>query len=301
MELPPWLNFSPQTFVAAGEAGVRARQQDQQLGLEGQRLAQESAQANAQLGMEAQRLQASQRQAGMEAQVQREQILSNFNRSQTQAAITSAYHAATLGLAKSKLDLEAKKLQQVTADKAATLADRQNYAMAISSGMDPKEALAKFPRAWEAGTLRSQAGQETITKHTTIPAVPGSPAVPADSGWHVPLLGWHVPGTGTVGSPAVEAQPQQTITESRKVQPGVTPAQAFAQAGPTAPAPAPAGGPSPAVQSMATTPRSYMGNNPEQPAAPQSAPTDQKFTKGQKAVQDGVTYEFDGSKWNPVQ
>lgn len=37
--------------------------------------------------------------------------------------------------------------------------------------------------------------------------------------------------------------------------------------------------------------------------APTNAPakTEAKFTKGQRAVQNGVTYEFDGTNWNPVK
>lgn len=37
------------------------------------------------------------------------------------------------------------------------------------------------------------------------------------------------------------------------------------------------------------------------PARPAAAPVQQQFRAGDQAVQNGITYEFDGQNWNPVQ
>jgi hypothetical protein len=154
MELPPWLNFSPQTFVGAAETGRRLQQSQEQIGLEGERvglererLAQSAGQATAQLGMEGQRLAAQERQAMMEAQIHRETILSNFQRAQTQAAMTQAYHQATLGIAKNRLDLEGQKLHQGVQTRAKEISDTVGYANAVATGTPPLQARAQFPLA----------------------------------------------------------------------------------------------------------------------------------------------------------
>jgi hypothetical protein len=283
-ELPPWLNFSPQTFVGAAETGRRLQQSQEQIGLEGERVglererfAQSVSQSAAELGLQHQRLAASERQTAMEAQIHRETILSNFNRAQTQAALTQAYHQATLGIAKSRLDQEGQKLQAATQEKALALADRQNYAMAVAGGMTPAQALAKYPRAWSPAlaATSSKTPEETITRRTEIPAIAGTPAQEASRGFlglGVKMLGAH---PATAGTPDIL---KQNLTESVKAPRGTSPADAF----------------------RAGTAPGMPGAAPVAPAT--AAPgTPQTFTKGQRAEQDGVTYEFDGTNWNEVK
>jgi hypothetical protein len=236
------LDVTPAQFGQAAAEGARVN-------LQRQELAQHTAQANAQLGMEQQRLDASERQAAMEAQIRRETLVANFQRSQTQAAVAQAYHQATLGIAKNRLNLESQKLQQATQDKASTLADRQNYAMSIAGGMSPAEALAKYPRAWEPGLASgvSKPGpEETMTRHSTSDAVASKPATTSQIG----LLSRLGITTGiTPGTPYKRGTEKTQLTESVKVPVGTDPASAFRAA---QPAPAPA---APAAASASNLPK----------------------------------------------
>ena len=121
MEVPPWLDVGPRDFAAAKEAGMKAQ-------LERASLAQSAQQAAQQLGLERERLAASERQAAREALISQEQIKANFARSQTQIAVAQAYHNATLGLAKNRLDLEGAKLQQTVQAQNAALTERAKQA-----------------------------------------------------------------------------------------------------------------------------------------------------------------------------
>ena len=281
-ELPPWLNFSPQTFAGAAEAGIRLRQSQEQIGLEAQRLQQSAAQSAAQLGMESQRLAASERQAAMESQIHRETLLSNFQRSQTQAAVTQAYHAATLGLAKSRLDQESQKLQAATQEKALALADRQNYAMAVAGGMTPAQALAKYPRAWSPAlaATSSKTPQETITRRTEIPATAGTPAQDASRGFlglNMKMLGAH---PATAGTPDIL---KQNLTESVKAPIGTSPADAFRSSGGASP------------PNVAATP-----SPPASPAAPKQFTDKSGAIYNYTGTSDDPASDKDPAHWQPI-
>ena len=247
---PPWLDFSPQTFAGAAEAGRRLQQSQEQIGLEGervgleaQRLQQSAAQSTAQLGMESQRLAASERQAAMETQIRRETILSNFQRAQTQTAMTQAYHQAQLGIAKSRLEQEGQKLRAATQEKALALADRQNYAMFVAGGGNPAEGIAKYPRAWEPGIgteIGRPAKPEKELQATAEIPDPANLFLNKGSVRGTPAQIWQVLGTNA---------PAQFQPKTAPV--GTSPAATFrvaqapavaAPAAPVAPAAAPAGG-----------------------------------------------------------
>jgi hypothetical protein len=149
MQIPPWLDVSPSQFVQAREAGVRAGQENAQLGqqgdlerarlaqerdlegarisqqgqMEGARLAQSAAEAAQQLGLAKQRLEAQQKQTAMEFQAGQETAKQNFMLRQTQDAVANAYKQAQIGLGNQKLDLAGQKLKldvQTVAAKTAT-------------------------------------------------------------------------------------------------------------------------------------------------------------------------------------
>jgi hypothetical protein len=78
-------------------------------------------------------------------QIHREQIASNFQRAQTQAAVTQAYHEATLGMAKNRLDLEGQKLQQTTQTKAKEISDTVGLANFVAKGGTLLDGIAQYP------------------------------------------------------------------------------------------------------------------------------------------------------------
>ncbi len=258
--LPPWLEARPTDTAESLTRGL-------QLGMEMREARDRHQMAQQQIGMEQQRLAASERNTALEAQIRRETIIANFQRAQTQTAMTKAYHDAQLGLEKGRLDLETQKLEQATQEKVAALADRQGYALAIASGMKPAEALAKYPRAWTPGLAigESKPVEQSVTEH--FKEVTGQPAdiTPAHERSYLnPMRYISGPTAPAVtNAPAIEGHPAYSVT--RKIPAGVSPADAFKE--------------------------NQMPDN----AAPQT------FKKGQRAQQDGVTYEFDGQNWTEVK
>jgi hypothetical protein len=286
MQIPPWLDVSPSQFVQAREAGVRAGQENAQLGqqgdlerarlaqerdlegarisqqgqMEGARLAQSAAEAAQQLGLAKQRLEAQQKQTAMEFQAGQETAKQNFMLRQTQDAVANAYKQAQIGLGQQRIDQTAKKVQQDTAEKAQALADRQNYSMAVAGGMTPAEALAKYPRAWTPALAQATARpgpEKTVTerfeKADEIPAVPGSPAYSRSllnpKSWFGDKNVAAVPDV-----PAVPAHPAYSVTQKIPIRASL--ADAFHAAAPGAPAPTPAaGGPAPAAPSSPGLPK----------------------------------------------
>jgi len=116
--IPPWLDIHPSELVNAARAGTEAAQGQERIGLEQQRLAQSAGQAAAQLGMERQRLAMADKQTQMENQLRKQTLQQEFQRSQAQLEVAKAYHEATLGLAKDRLDTETQRLQQTIKQQA---------------------------------------------------------------------------------------------------------------------------------------------------------------------------------------
>jgi hypothetical protein len=298
MNLPPWLDVSPNQFVQAAEAGTRAglersqlvqqgdlerarmkqqgqlegariSQQAQQAGmqasLEGTRIAQSAAQAAQQLGLERQKLAFQQQQTAMEFQVSEETSKQNFMVKQTQDAVNNAYRQAQIGLGQQRIDQTAQKVKQDLAEKAQALADRQSYAMAVAGGMTPAEALAKYPSAWTPALAQATAKpgpEQTVTEH--FKEVEGKDADVTPGGTRSflnpmrYLAGKDYPAV--TNAPAVEGHPAYSVTQ--KVPVGTSPTDAFRAAQPSpasgATAPAPSGPSAPGLPKQGDIVNGYV-------------------------------------------
>ena len=254
MTVPEWLNVNPSSFVQAREAGDQMGLQRARLGQEGAlesarinqqgalamaQLHQSAAQAAASLAQKQQELEAGQKQTAVEFQAAQETAKQNFMLRQTQDAVLNAYRQAQIGLGKQRVQQAAQKIQQATAEKAQGLADRQNYAMAVASGMTPAEALAKYPLAWTpalAQAATKPGPEQTVTQH--FKEVEGKDADVTPGGTRAIynpmryLAGKDYPAV--TNAPAVEGHPAYSVTQ--KMPAGTSPMDAFraAQPAPTA-------------------------------------------------------------------
>jgi hypothetical protein len=219
-ELPPWLDIKPNESVNSMLAGYK-------LGLE-------EREGNQRMALAKQKLGAYERKSSLDAQVKREQILSNFQREQTQAAVADAYHKSMTGLAKQRLDFEYQNKQREFQAKAAEISDTVGYANAVANGTPPMQARAQFPLAKVPGTEDKPATSPTETVTERFPAVEGKPAdvTPAYTrGWYNParwVEGKNAPAV--TNAPAIEGHPAYSV--SQKIPANVSPAQAFRAVGP---------------------------------------------------------------------
>ncbi len=238
--IPPWLDVTPAQFGQAAAEGQRLQLSRAELAQRAQeenaRLQQSAAATAAQLGLAQQRLAASEKQMAMQSKLREEMIAANFQRAQTQSAVTNAYHEAMIGLGKQRLADTAAKTTQAHQDAALALADSQNLAMFVAGGGSIAEGMAKYPRAnpRTVSLLRGDTGRtETVTRRTDVPATPATPATPAEPASKGYLGGWLF---GLGAHPAIPAKPEVpatlkgSLTEQVKVPVGSSPAQAFGAA-----------------------------------------------------------------------
>lgn len=156
LELPPWLQTGPRDFVAAGERGMQAgleAARTQQAGdiaarnasLEGQRIAQSAAEEQAQIGMEHARLDQQAKQASMAMQAEKEQAQRDFDLKTQQQNVAAAYHQATIGIQKAKLE-------DARAISARKYAAQQKLQQLTQAGVPYAQAVMQVdPVLWTAG------------------------------------------------------------------------------------------------------------------------------------------------------
>jgi hypothetical protein len=133
MPLPPWLDtrsdYLANSLATGFQLGQKWREGNQRINLAKQQIA------------------AKQNQTAMLYQLREDTLMANFQRAQTQAAQTKAYHDAQLGLAQRRVNIEGTKLKKGIQDKAKEISDNIGLANHLATGGNYLSGLAKFPNA----------------------------------------------------------------------------------------------------------------------------------------------------------
>lgn len=158
-EIPPWLNVQPSQFVQAASEGAAAGQRTAQLGLEGQRLAQDAAQhsasladqANAQaaqIQMEQAKLAQAAQQEQVELQAKKDQAAQAAAMAMQQHEVEHAYKMANINLGQQRLQSVAQAAAEKQKQAALSLQDTIGFAKYMKENPeDTMGALALFPNA----------------------------------------------------------------------------------------------------------------------------------------------------------
>lgn len=133
VEIPPWLNVGPQTYLQAAESGMRLNQQAQQFA--------------AQMDMERQRMAQQAAMAKMELQVKQDMAEQSAQREQQKLLIDQAAQQAELGLRTASLDQTKQQFGLVLQQQAAKTQAQMRYAARMqqltSQGQEPGEAASQ--------------------------------------------------------------------------------------------------------------------------------------------------------------
>lgn len=311
--IAPWLKAAD--TLGASEAGARVglqersqelseKSQADQVTLEQQRLAQQAQQAAQQFQLEQSRLEAAQQQTAVQNQTNMMLANRDYQMKQAQLATQNAYKQQQLDLVKNTQQLKQAQFMQ-------SVSDRAGFLNAIKNGVDPKTAYMQFPHALNAGQYRDLFGAPKLGGDTGKPQMDEFDKKKLDS-----LTALHDAAakksqtTNSDGETVINAdqaraannyQKQIDDLQSKYNQPAAQPTGMAGAMTQTAP--------QPPQQGTVATP---MGGAPETPAPANGAvppgtgtpapadPNASTFKKGQQAVQNGVTYEYDGANWNPA-
>jgi len=282
--IAPWLN--PPNFLQAAEAGARIGQAQAQMATEAmlkrEQLKQAQQEAAGQLGLGYARLSTENKQAeAARAQANARLALqagrySDLNQQAGQRQQLGEERLASLDTQRSASnDLKNRSLELAT-NRAATSEDQRNQMIALS-----ERRLAQAP-----GNVQEKREQAKIEADSAIAAMndPGWAANPAQVLQKYPAAANHpiiknffnnqnlIQREQNRPLPLADVTTFQGANEIKYKVPQATAAGALGT--------------------------NAVGALPVRPAA---APVQQQFKAGDQAVQNGITYEFDGQNWNPVQ